>query len=185
MKRTILILSVCLALAVTLTGCASNADGNVSVSPGMTTPGASPMVSPNVTDGAMGEMGKELSDALTGKTVSTAEEALTASKALRDSVQKLTEVDTAVAVVTGTTALVGVTFDPSYQGGMDERFLSMVLDRAQGVHGGVTSVAVTADADAVSEITSLYQLLQGGSPYSTVKTEAEALAKKLDVYRKE
>ena len=51
--------------------------------------------------------------------------------------QKLTEVDTAVAVAVGNTALVGVTLDGSYRGGVDDRLQAMVLDRAQAVHPGI------------------------------------------------
>ena len=187
------LMMICLAVALLLTGCASNADTAPSVSPNLGTTGPTATLMPSATDGgALGELGDDLqnlgNDAaglLTGtdRPLSTAEEALNVSKELRDAVQKLTEVDTAVAVATGTTALVGVTFDASYQGTADERLMDMVLDRARGIHPGIKTVAVTADKNLVSEIASLYQMLQSGTAYATVKANADTLAKDLTLYQ--
>lgn len=193
MKKTIFITLLCLAAALMLTGCASNADTAPSPSAGMTTPGNPPMATnaPSATDngGVLGDIGnglENLGEALTGRDgqqLTTAEDALTASKELRDAVQKLTEIDTAVAVAAGNTALVGVTFNSSYQGGVDDRLRAMVLDRAKAIHPGITGVAVTDDKNAISEIASLYQMLQSGSPYTTVKANADTLAGGLDMYK--
>ena len=184
---------LCAAFALLLTGCASNADTAPSASPGMNSAGPATTMMPSATDGGMlGEVGDELKDLgndvgdlLTGRDrpISTAEEALRASQDLRDDVQKLTEVDTAVAVATGSTALVGVTFDASYKGQADDRLMAMVLDRARAVYPGIRAVAVTADQDAVSEIASLYQMLQNGTPYATVRTNADTLAKGMTLYQ--
>ena len=194
LKRTVFLTLLCVALAITLAGCASNADGGPSPSAGMNTPSVSPMASnmPSATDngilGELSDLGDAVGDTLTGnnrgRVITTAEDALTASKELRDAVQKLTEVDTAVAVVTGDTALVGVTFDASYQGSADDRLRGMVLDRARAIHPGIEKVAITSAADDISEISSLYQMLQSGSAFTTVKANADTLAARLDVFRK-
>lgn len=193
MKRTVLLVMLCAVLVTALAGCSSSADPAPSVSPGMNTPDTSPMLSPNVpqaTDGGLlgdlGEIGKDIGDTLTGQDnaeLATAEDALTASKELRDAVQKLTEVDTAVAVAAGNTVLVGVTFDTSYQGGVNDRLRAMVLDRAKAIHPSLTAVAVTDDEAKVDEIASLYQMLQSGSPYTTVKANADTLADGLTLYK--
>jgi len=190
LKRTIFLALLCTALALMLTGCASSADTQPSPSPVLNTPGASPMISPNVpqaTDnGLLGDLGNAVGDALTGENnpaLSTAEEALSASRELRDAVQKLTEVDTAAAVAAGNTALVGITFNNSYQGGVDDRIRGMILDRAKAVNPGITAVAVTDDSQMIREITGLYEMLQSESPYATVKANADTLAERLDLYR--
>lgn len=188
MKRTLFLLLLTLLAALALTGCSSSADTEPSVSPGMTT--ASPLLPSNIpqaTDGGLlGDLGEKLDDTLNGRddALTTSEDALKASQELRDAVQKLTEVDTAVAVAVGNTALVGVTLDDSYRGGVDERLQGMVLDRAQSIHGGITEIAVTADEKAVEEITSLYDMLRSGSPYTTVKANADTLAEGMDLYKK-
>ena len=80
--------------------------------------------------------------------------------------------------------MVGVTFDGSYKGGVDDRLNGMILDRAKAVHPGITQVAVTSNSDEISKISSLYQTMQSGGPYATVKADLDALAARLNVYRK-
>lgn len=191
LKRSIFLTLLCLALALMLTGCASNADTEPSPSAAITTPGMNP-ANTNMPDASTQLMPTDnggngiLSDILPGgenTQIANAEDALNASKALREAVEKLTEIDSAVAVAVGNTALVGVTFDSSYQGGIDDRLRGMVLDRARAVHPGLQSIAVTDDEKARSEIASLYQMLQSGSPYTTVKANADTLADGMDMYK--
>ena len=190
MKRTILLLLATLLAAFALTGCSSSADTEPSVSPGLNNMAtASPLLPSNIpqaTDsGLLGDLGEKL-DGMTGRNdagLTTSEDALKASKELRDAVQKLTEVDTAVAVAAGNTALVGLKLDSNYRGQVDDRLRGMVLDRAQAIHPGITSVAVTTDEKAMEEIKALYQMLQSGSPYTTVKANADTLAEGMDLYK--
>ena len=173
MKRTVFLALLCLTLTLLLTGCASNADTQPSPSVGMTTPMTSPNVTnmPSATNNMDGVLGSD------AQQITTADDALTASKELRDAVEKLTEIDT------GNMALVGVTYDSSYQGELDDRIRGMVLDRAKAVNPAIQSVAVTDDPTAFSEIASLYQMLQSGSPYTTVKTNADTLADGMSLYK--
>ena len=192
MKKILFLLMLTLAAALALTGCASSADSAPTADPngaGMAT--GIPLIPSNIpqsTDGGMlGNLGDTISDTLNGgreAALTTAEDALKASKDLRDAVQKLTEVDTAVAAAAGNTAVVGVTFDGSYKGGVDDRLNGMILDRAKAVHPGITQVAVTSHSDEISKISSLYQTMQSGGPYATVKADLDALAARLNVYRK-
>ncbi|MBQ9197468.1 MAG: YhcN/YlaJ family sporulation lipoprotein [Clostridia bacterium] len=191
MKRILLLTMLTLALTLMLTGCASNADATPTADPGgMGGATAQPLVPSNIpqaTDqGLLGELGNTIGETLKGGSaaLSSAEDALKASKDLRDAVQKLTEVDTAVAAAAGNTALVGVTFNSSYKGGIDERLQGMVLDRAVAAHPGIARVAVTSNADEIDKISALYQALQSGTGYATVKADLDALAAKLDLYQK-
>lgn len=147
MKRTVFLALLCLTLTLLLTGCASNADTQPSPSVGMTTPMTSPNVTnmPSATNNMDGVLGSD------AQQITTADDALTASKELRDAVEKLTEIDTATAVAIGNMALVGVTYDSSYQGELDDRIRGMVLDRAKAVNPAIQSVAVTDDPTAFSE----------------------------------
>lgn len=178
LKRTLFSALLCLTLCFFLTGCASNADANPSPTAGISSPMTSPSVTsmPSPTDngGLLSSNAPE---------ITTVEDALTASKELRDAVEKLTEIDTAVAVAIGNMALVGITYDASYQGELDDRIRGMVLERAKAINPALTSVAVTDDASAFSEISSLYQMLQSGSPYTTIKTNADTLADSMSLYK--
>lgn len=191
MKRILFVVMLVTALGLMLTGCASNADTAPTADPrsttGVTQNPVLPSNIPQATDdGLLGDLGDAIGDTLTGREtpLSTAEDALKASQELRDAVQKLTEVDTAVAAAAGNTALVGVTFNGSYQGGVDDRLNGMILDRAMAIHPGITRIAVTSSPEEISQISSLYQMLQSGSAYATVKADLDTLAGKLDTYRK-
>lgn len=174
LKRTLFSALLCLTLCFFLTGCASNADANPSPTAGISSPSVTSMPSPTDNGGLLSNNAPE---------ITTAEDALTASKELRDAVEKLTEIDTAVAVAIGNMALVGITYDASYQGELDDRIRGMVLERAKAINPALTSVAVTDDASAFSEISSLYQMLQSGSPYTTIKTNADTLADSMSLYK--
>ena len=188
MKKMLFLTMLTLALALMLTGCASNADTAPTADPGVTSQPVIPSNIPQTTDqGMLGDLGNTIGEALNGGNsamLSNADEALKASQDLRDAVQKLTEVDTAVAAAAGNTALVGVTFNGSYQGGVDDRLNAMVLDRAKAAHAGITRIAVTSNADEIDQISSLYQMLQSGSSYSTVRADLETLAGKMNMYQK-
>lgn len=184
MKRMLFVFLLAMAAALMLTGCASNADAGATASPAPMTQGTVqpilPSNIPQTTDEGI------LGDLLDGDHpgITTSEDALKVSQELRNALQRLTEVDTAAAVAVGNTALVGVTYDSSYQGGLDDRLRGMMLDRAQAAHSGITRVAATDKAEDISEIASLYQMLQSGSAYATVKADADALIARLELYQK-
>ena len=187
MKRILLLIMLTLALGLTLTGCASSADAAPTADPRASQNPVMPSNIPQATDqGMLGDLGETIGNTLTGRDnpLTTAEDALKASRELRDAVQKLTEVDTAVAVTAGNTALVGVTFDGSYKGGVDDRLRAMILDRAQAVHPGITRVAVTEKTAEIDQISSLFRALQSNGSYTTLKTDVDTMATKLDVYQK-
>lgn len=189
MKKTMILTILLLCAALLLSGCASNAGASPTDNMTLTSPGASPNVttSPGMNSDTPGNGLGALSTGMPGagaaQQIETAEDALTASKALRDAVIKLTEVDTASAVAVGNTALVGVKYDESYQGGLDDRLRGMILTRAQTVSPAITSVAVTDKEEEITQINSLFQMLQNGSPYTTVQANADTMTAGLDVYK--
>lgn len=188
MKKLWLLLLLLTMAAALLAGCASNADTLASPSPGVTD-NMLPQVSPNATDG-MTSPGPDNSvspDASTAPTlgaggIATLEDAKKASEAMEDALEKLTEVDDAYVVATGTTALVGLKFTPQYQGKVDDRMKKMVLTRVQTVDKTITGVAVTDEEARVKEIDALAETLESATSLGAVTTQAEELASQISVY---
>lgn len=188
MKRLWLLLLLLTMAAALLAGCASNADTLVSPSPGVTD-NVLPQVSPNATDGMMspGPNNSVSPDASTAPTlgaggITLLDDAKKASEAMEDAIEKLTEVDDAYVVATGTTALVGLKFTPQYQGKVDDRMKKMVLTRVQTVDKTITGVAVTDEEARVKEIDALAETLESATSLGAVTTQAEELASQISVY---
>ena len=193
MKKTWFLLSLCLLVALTLAGCASNADTMGSPSPSvspMTSPMTSPLTSPSVmpntspsaTDGTLGTTSTDTSTAA-GAGITTLEEAKKASDEMEDAIEKLTEVKDAYVVALGNTALVGVKFDPQYQGTMDDRMQKMIIARIQTINKGITSIAVATSEQDVTAVEQLSDALENATSLSAVTTQAEELTGKLTVYK--
>ena len=193
LKKIWFLLSLCLLVALTLAGCASNADTTGSPSPSvspttspMTSPSTSPSVmpdtSPSATDGTLGTTSTGTS-AAAGPGITTLEEAKKASDEMEDAIEKLTEVKDAYVVALGNTALVGVKFDTQYQGTMDERMQKMILARIQTINKGITSIAVATSEQDVAAVEQLSDALENATSLSAVTTQAEELTGKLTVYK--
>lgn len=188
LKKLWLLLLLLTMAAALLAGCASNADTLASPSPGVTD-NVLPQVSPNATDGMMspGPNNSVSPDASTAPTlgaggITTLEDAKKASEAMEDALEKLTEVDDAYVVATGTTAVVGLKFTPQYQGAVDDRMKKMVLTRVQTVDKTITGVAVTDEEARVKEIDALAETLESATSLGAVTTQAEELASQISVY---
>lgn len=191
MKKFWFLMALLMMTAVLLTGCTSNADTLASPTPGATQ--MIPQVSPNPTDGMMDDLMPDLmpsaspdasaAPALGAGGITTLEGAKRASEMMEDALEKLSEVDDAYVVATGSTALVGLEFNGQYQGGVDERLQKMVLTRIQTVNKTVTGVAVTAEADLVRQIESLAETLENATSLSAVTTQADELMAAIPVYR--
>lgn len=188
LKKLWLLLLLLTMAAALLAGCASNADTLASPSPGVTD-NVLPQVSPNATDGMMspGPNNSVSPDASTAPTsgaggITTLEDAKKASEAMEDALEKLTEVDDAYVVATGTTAVVGLKFTSQYQGAVDDRMKKMVLTRVQTVDKTITGVAVTDEEARVKEIDALAETLESATSLGAVTTQAEELASQISVY---
>lgn len=144
---TLMVLSlVCMGL---FTGCASKADTVPQPAPTAGTVTSAPVVttSPNATQGVMPAPTASAEPATVGA-ASTVEDARRLSDRVEDEVDKLSEVDEADAVVIGNIALVGISYDDQYKGGMTERLKTMIIDRAETVDKAITAVHVT-DSDTL------------------------------------
>jgi len=197
MKKHWMLMALLMLTAALLTGCASNADMLATPTPGAMP--TQPMVSPSVTEGLdtlpdlMPDVMPDLmpsaspdgsaAPALGAGGVTTLEDARRVSEQAEDALDKLSEVDDAFVVITGSTALVGLEFNSQYQGGVDERLKQMVLSRIQTVHKSITGVAVTDDAQLVQQIEALSDSLEEATSLSAVATQAEELAGQIQVYR--
>lgn len=182
MKKFGLFLLLTTVLAVLLTGCAGNADTLASPTPGTTGQqnpmGASgtPAVSPGASTVPMAT-----NDAQNGG-IMTVEDAVKASEAMEDAIDKLTEVEDAEVAVIGDTALVGVRFTSQYQGKVDDRLKKMVLARVQTVDKTVKRVAVTDDDTLVKAISDLEDTLAKAPSLDDVTDELKKLADKITVF---
>ena len=163
MKKVIIFI-LCASAALMLAGCSTKADPMTSNSPMI--PNTSPMTSPGMnTQPIATTLPEAAKDMLTDTVVKImgTDDALKASQQIRDAVSKLTEVDTAVCAAAGDKAAVGVTYDASYKGKMDDRLRGMIHARVKAIHPGITKVYVTDNPAVSNEIASLYQMLQSGS----------------------
>lgn len=177
--KKIWILGMSLALSTALfTGCASNADTlpqttpEASTAPAVTaaptdTVGPAVTVMPNAADPSA-----DMGGGVTGAGANTVEDALRVSQQVSEEVEKLSELDSAKAVVTGSIALVGVSYDAQYQGGLTDRVREMVTERVELIDKTVTTVHVTDDEEAVRKIETLYERLKDGDiSFAELQTE--------------
>ena len=149
--------SLTLALAV-LSSCTSSADTLPSPSPSMM-PSASPMASPMASP-ITSPMVSPSTSPMEGAGVTTLEDSVRISERVTDEVEKLSEIKDAEAVVAGGLALVGVTYDTQYQGGLTSRLTEMIDTRVQSIDKGLTTVHVTDDAKMIAEIEKLEDMAE-------------------------
>lgn len=163
-KGTLLVISIlCVAL---LTGCTSNAD--TMPTPTATTSPAATM--PVVTARPTADASPMPTDALDSMTpdatkesgVNSVEDALRVSNRVSEEVEKLSELDSAEALVAGNIAVVGISYDAQYQGGLTERLEKMVSERAEMIDKAITSVHVTDEEEQVMKISQLREKLKAG-----------------------
>ena len=155
------------------TGCASNADVMPDASPLTTNaPTAStspatqaPTAPPMTTDGPTVSMSPDMTggmDMMTSAGVNSVEDAQRVSAQVSEEVARLSELDSAEAVVAGSIALVGISYDAQYQGGLTDRLEEMVTERVEMIDKAITSVHVTDEEDDVMKISKLYEQLKAG-----------------------
>lgn len=185
MKKKWMLTLVCAVALLGLAGCASNADTIPSPSPmasasPSTAPMASPSMMPEATTLAPDMTPANSPDAQTTNLgVTTASEAKRVSSAVEDELEKLSEVDEAEVLVLGNVALVGVTFDSQYKGGMTTRVKDMVKDRIGTVQKGIETVAVTDDPTLVKAIDDLKESLEGSGSLTDLTGKVNTLVQQI------
>ena len=78
-------------------------------------------------------------------------------------------------MVDGNAAIVGVTFDASYRGGLTERISSMVRQKLVTLDSSLQDVRVTAEPEQVKLIQQLSDKLAGGTTIDQVDGEFRSI----------
>lgn len=179
---TLMALSVaCMGL---FTACTSSADTLPQPAPTAGTDGmvsTAPMVttSPNPTQNVM-PMPTASAEPSTVGAASTVADARRLSDRVEDEVEKLSEVDEASAVVVGNIALVGVSYDAQYQGGMTDRLKQMVTERAEMTDKTITAVHVTDSETLRKSIAALNDMMDdANASFEQLQTKTLEIAAQL------
>ena len=157
MKKTWTLVVISLLGLALFSACASNADTLPSPAPSASvTPSMTPQASQAPTASAMPAATPEPVG------VNTVEDAKRLSDDVSEEVEKLSELKGAEAVVAGNIALVGITYDAQYQGGLTDRLTEMVKSRVEAMDKTITAVHVTDDEAMVKKIGQLRESLNNG-----------------------
>ncbi len=169
MKKTLTLLVLSLLGLALLSACASNAATLPSPAP---SPSVTPSMSPEASQTPRASaQPTATADAAQGG-VNTVEDAKRVSDDVSEEVEKLSELESAEAVVAGNIALVGVKYDAQYQGGLTERLTEMVKTRVENMNKTVTAVHVTDDEQIMQKIAKLReQLGQGQMTFEELQTQ--------------
>ncbi len=179
-KKWILTMLCALALFL-LAGCAV-ADVLPSPSPAATTMMPSPSILPSVMPAASPSPGvgtpTTTAPGTSGAAIKTIDEAKKVSQDIETELEKLSEVSEATVVAAGDTAVVGLTFDSQYKGGMTKRITDMVNDRIGTVNTAIQNIGATAQAAQVKSVADLAATMEkSGTTITTLQTQVDALYK--------
>ncbi len=200
MKKTLLTLCA-LSLAATLGGCTSGPDMTSATDHPTGTPVRTPDVTaviPGQNDSLMDGVGENngmtdgnsLMDGMTGAPESTVipestgvtsmDKARRVIEQIEDELERLSEVEDAEVVIAGSKAAVGLEFDDQYKAGLDDRLRKIVKERVDGVIGGISTVAITADETIMDAIESLGDRLDTMSDMNALQSDLDAIIKKIN-----
>ena len=192
MKKTWILIAVCLTAMPLFTACTKDAEILPMESPAASaaptgTPTNAPTTPPTVTDDDLmpsateGAAGTDMTGTdTTGMGVTTVEDALRVSEQIADEVEKLSEIRDADAVVAGNIAIVAVEYDAQYQGGMTERLKSMITERVEMIDKAVTSVHVTDTDENAGAVGELFRKLESaGISFDELRTHLIDLGSRL------
>jgi YhcN/YlaJ family sporulation lipoprotein len=160
-KKTGTLLAITLLCTGLFTACTSNAGatpGPTAAPGGMVTSVPQATTSPNATMDVM-PMPTASAEPATVGAAGTVEDARRLSDRVEDEVEKLSEVDDASAVVVGNIALVGVSYDGQYQGGMTDRLKGMITERVEMTDKTITAVHVTENNALRKSIAALNDMM--------------------------
>lgn len=169
MKKWILTPLFVLTVGVALSGCASRA-GSATIATAQ--PTMAPTGTPEPTAAMMATASPDAAGAATqgaaaGATAmpQTTAQAMTPAEAGRlaeriaEAVERLSEVDDAEVVVSGSRALVAVEFDDQYSAGLDERMKQMITETVQEIDETLTDVSITDDGTLYGQVKGLGERL--------------------------
>ena len=171
-----------------LTSCAAGTEPTPSPSPSAAV-SESPSAQPEATNGIMPDTSAGVMPEGTGgpgtglvpeeEGVTTAADARRAVEAIEDELERLSEVKDAQVVIAGDTAVVALTFDSQYQGGLDERMREIVRERIDGVVKGIKTVEITEDTDLMTELEKLGDRLDGEADMAEIRRELDTLINRI------
>lgn len=188
--KKMLIPMILTALLCLMTSCASNTQTEMSPSAmPSSTPGSlmdeDLMPDAAATPGTTGGMPADPNAALDGRTVNTmtgvttAAKARTTVKAIKEELERLSEVDEAKVMVAGTTAVIALDFDTQYQAGIDSRMEKMVKERVKSVVSGVENVVLTDDTAVGDTLAALVDRLDGEADMTGLEAELQKLVTRI------
>ena len=183
MKRTLLAACLAAMAGLMLTSCAAGTEPTPSPSPSAAV-SPSPSVQPEATTGTMPDTSAGVMPEGTGlvpeeEGVTTSADARRAVEAIEDELERLSEVKDAQVVIAGDTAVVALTFDSQYQGGLDERMREIVRERIDGVVKGIKTVEITEDTDLMTELEKLGDRLDGEADMAEIRRELDTLINRI------
>lgn len=171
-----------------LTSCAAGTEPTPSPSPSAAV-SESPSAQPEATNGIMPDTSAGVMPEGTGgpgtglvpeeEGVTTAADARRAVEAIEDELERLSEVKDAQVVIAGDTAVVALTFDSQYQGGLDDRMREIVRERIDGVVKGIKTVEITEDTDLMTELEKLGDRLDGEADMAEIRRELDTLINRI------
>ena len=174
MKKRFMALMCVIAAGMALSGCAAgNASGTTATAapivtnspmptqqaqtqlPATMTPDMSPEA--NAGAGVGTTAGTMLNPTIGGSTASgmTPAQADKLAEQIEESVERLSEIDDAEAVIHDDRVLVAVEFDDQYSAGLDERMKDMIMEAVKKVDDGLTKIEITDDSTIYGQIKSL------------------------------
>ena len=96
---------------------------------------------------------------------------------VQDKINQLSEIQKSTVVVTGKTALVGVTFTSQYQGEMTSRIRDLVASEVQQADPAIKTVAVTSEKEDVAKINDIADRMAKGTPESELESEIDTIVR--------
>ena len=152
-KKTSMVLSLCLAVALVMTACMNKT--GLDEQP-MSTPGASavPSMTPKATVEATGAF-----------------DWLAEGEKIEENLAKISEISQARVVVDGDTALVAVKFNPAYKGELTDRIREMVANEIRKADARIRTITVTADEDAVTKTYAISDRMRAGEGLESLKKD--------------
>lgn len=173
---------VLVACAVSLTACMNSAG-----EPETPAPTAAATVVPAVTAAPTAEMPADLTaqTARPGQQGSASDTFnwTTDIGEIEQKIDQLSEIADSRVVVNQDTALVAVSFDPTYQGEVTERIREMIAAIIMQADPAIKTVAVTAEEGDVRTVGSIADRLAGGAPLESLAAEIEKIIRNVTTMR--
>ena len=100
-------------------------------------------------------------------------------QSVQDRINMLSEIQESRIVVSGNTALVGVTFTGQYKGEMTQRIRDMIAGEIQKADANIQTVAVTAEQEDVQKINEIADKIAAGTPVSELEGEIDSIVRNM------